>query len=131
MHVIIDGYGGDPQRLADEAVLQALLDEYPAQLNMTKIAPPAVYRYVGAKPEDWGLSGFVLIAESHISVHTFPARRCLWADIFSCKEFDAARAVDGIKEAFRLREVQVQVLPRGLAQVEAAAQETPGAVPAL
>ena len=131
MHVIIDGYGGDPQRLADELVLRVLLDEYPGQMGMTKIAPAAVHRYVGAKPEDWGLSGFVVIAESHISVHTFPARGCLWADVFSCKGFDAARAVDGIKEAFHLREVRVQVLPRGLEELLAAPQETPGAVRAL
>lgn len=117
MHVIIDGYGGDPLRLADEAVLHALLDQYPAQLNMTVIAPPAVYRYVGAKPQDWGISGYVLIAESHISIHTFPSRCCVWADVFSCKDFDADRAIAGIKEAFQLGEVQVQVLPRGLEEL--------------
>ncbi|MFQ5879193.1 MAG: S-adenosylmethionine decarboxylase [Dehalococcoidia bacterium] len=114
MHVIIDGYGGDPQRLADAAVLKALLDEYPAQMGMTKIAPPAVYRYVGAKPQDWGLSGFVLIAESHISVHTFPARGCLWADIFSCKDFDADAAVWNMATVFQLRAVFAGKIHRGL-----------------
>jgi S-adenosylmethionine decarboxylase len=129
MHLIIDGYGGDPQLLADGSVLERFLDEYPAQIGMTKIAPPAVYRYVGAKPQDWGYSGYVLIAESHISIHTFPARNCLWADVFSCKDFDADSAIEVIKEAFQLNDVQVQLLPRGLdySEEETATQEPVGA----
>jgi S-adenosylmethionine/arginine decarboxylase-like enzyme len=85
MHVTIDGYGGDPQKLADENLVSAFLDSCPDKIGMTKIAPPHVCSYVGAKPQDWGLTGFVLIAESHISVHTFPEHKYGWIDIFSCK----------------------------------------------
>lgn len=114
MHVIIDGYGGDPEQLADESVVRALLEQYPQEMGMTRIAPPLVVRYRGLRPEDWGVSGFVMIAESHISVHTFPERRLLWADIFSCKGFDAAPLLEGLKERFRLREMRVSILERGL-----------------
>lgn len=114
MHVIVDGYGGDPQQLSDESVVRALLDQYPQQMGMTKIAPPTVVRYQGPKAEDWGVSGFVMIAESHISVHTFPERCLVWADIFSCKGFDAAPLVDDLKARFRLRQVEVRILERGL-----------------
>ena len=62
---------------------------------MTKIMPPYVFRYdTGKKPEDWGISGFVLIAESHISIHTFPDKNYLSLDIFSCKEY----SIDTVKE---------------------------------
>jgi S-adenosylmethionine decarboxylase len=114
MHVTIDGYGGDPQVLANEELVRALLDRYPEQIGMTKIAHPHVYRYEGSKPEDWGISGFVLIAESHISIHTFPKRRFVWVDIFSCKGFDAERAVADMREHFGLADVQTRVLARGL-----------------
>ena len=114
MHVIIDGYGGDPDQLADENVVRAILDRYPGEMGMTKIAPPTVVRYKGSKPEDWGVSGYVMIAESHISMHTFPGRRLVWADIFSCKEFDAALILEDLKQRFRLREMNVSVLERGL-----------------
>jgi len=97
------GFGGDRQKLSDESLVRALLDRYPEEIGMTRIAPPHVYRYVGKKPEDWGVSGFVLIAESHISMHTFPERRLVWADIFSCKEFDAASVLEDLKQRFRLR----------------------------
>lgn len=114
MHVIVDGYGGDPQQLADESVVRALLDQYPQTMGMTRIAPPSVVRYQGPKPEDSGLSGFVMIAESHISVHTFPQRRLLWADVFSCQAFEAAPLVEDLKARFRLREMSVRILKRGL-----------------
>ena len=113
MHVTIDGFGGDPNLLADETLVRDLLDRYPADIGMTKIAPPHVVRYVGSKPEDWGVSGFVLIAESHISVHTFPERGYVWVDIFSCKDFEAPNAIDGICAAFRLERVKTEKLDRG------------------
>jgi S-adenosylmethionine decarboxylase len=114
MHVTIDGYGGDLQKLADEDLVRAFLDTCPTEIGMTKIAPPHVCRYVGSKPRDWGISGFVLIAESHISVHTFPEHGYLWVDIFSCKSFDAAQAIEDVRERFLLSEWQVHMLPRGL-----------------
>lgn len=114
MHVTIDGFGGDPQRLASEELVRDLLERYPARIGMTKIAPPHVQRYVGEKPQDWGISGFVLIAESHISIHTFPKHRYLWVDIFSCKGFDAAQAVEDFRQEFDLADMRTHVLERGL-----------------
>jgi S-adenosylmethionine decarboxylase len=126
MHLIIDGYGGDPHRLADLELVGALLDRVPVEIGMVKIAAPYVCRYEGSKPSDWGISGFVLIAESHLSVHTFPERGLLWADIFSCKSFDADRLVEAAREAFSLREARVTLLGRGLEYSEVLAPAAAG-----
>lgn len=131
MHLIIDGYGGDPQKLADEQLVSELLDQSPSEMGMTKIAPPHVCRYQGSEPTDWGVSGFVLIAESHISVHTFPERGILWADIFSCKPFDAERLVLRVRKAFALRETNLCLLERGLEYSEIAGSVTAGAAAAV
>jgi S-adenosylmethionine decarboxylase len=80
---------------------------------MTKIMPPYVFKYSGLKPEDWGLSGFVLIAESHISVHTFPEKNFLSADIFSCKHFDIEFSKRHLVEVFGIQKVESNVLDRG------------------
>lgn len=114
MHLIVDGYGGDPQKLQDLEYIYQLLDTYPAHIGMTKIMPPYVFRYHGTKPQDWGISGFVLIAESHISIHTFPERGYINIDIFSCKAFPAEEAIRSMQEAFQLRHVQSHILDRGL-----------------
>ena len=114
MHLIVDGYEGDAQRLKDVDFIHRFLDEYPTAIGMTKITPPHVYTYVGPTTQDWGVSGFVLIAESHISVHTFPDRRYLNIDVFSCKEFDAEAAVAQLREHFGIERVRFWVLNRGL-----------------
>ncbi len=75
---------------------------------MTKIMPPYVFKYHGKVPEDWGVSGFVLIAESHISIHTFPDRGYLSLDIFSCKEFDHDQAVAYATELFGIDRHETQ-----------------------
>ena len=114
MHLIIDGFGANPRILESEEQIYQLLDQYPSQIGMTKVAPPQVFRYVGSKPEDWGISGFVIIAESHISIHTFPERRYVNIDIFSCKDFDSEQAVRELKARFELTELKTCLLSRGL-----------------
>jgi len=114
MHLIIDGFGANRKMLESEDIIYDLLDRYPSQIGMTKVAPPQVFKYVGSKPEDWGISGFVLIAESHISIHTFPERCYVNIDIFSCKDFDSEYAIQELKAIFEFDEIQKYLLNRGL-----------------
>jgi S-adenosylmethionine decarboxylase len=114
MHLVIEGRRGDWHKLQDLPALYELLDTLPGRINMTKIMPPIVTRYVGVSPEDWGISGFVMIAESHISVHTFPESGEVSIDVFSCKEFDPALTCKYLCEAFGLEEIETCVLRRGL-----------------
>jgi len=112
MHLIIDGYSGNSDILQSEEFIYQLLDQYPAEIGMTKIAPPYVLRYVGAKPEEWGVSGFVLIAESHISIHTFVEQRYVHIDVFSCKDFDAGQAIKDLSDRLQLTAVKTYLLDR-------------------
>ena len=120
MHLVIDGHGCDRARLSDAEQTRRFLDEFPSRIRMTKIVPPAVYTYHGPTPEDWGVSGFVIIAESHISVHTFPDRGYVNIDVFSCKEFDADEATAQVREFFPMDDVRSWVLDRGLEHLEPA-----------
>ena len=114
MHLVIDGYGGDRDTLRNTELVRDFLERHPGEIGMTKIAPPQVYDYSGKNPEDWGVSGFVLIAESHISVHTFPERGYINVDLFSCKSFDSTRSADVVRRTFRLSDVETRVLERGV-----------------
>ena len=114
MHLVIDGHGGDAEALQNHDLIFDFLDTLPDRIGMTKMIPPQVYTYHGQKPQDWGVSGFVLIAESHISVHTFPDRRHVNIDIFSCKSFDAAECAKIVESSFGLTNVNSNILERGL-----------------
>ncbi len=114
MHLLIDGFGGDVQNMKDEDFVYRFLDMFPSEIGMNKISTPHVTTYNGPKEEDWGISGFVLIAESHISVHTFPERAYVNIDVFSCKDFDHEQALAQIRDIFSLDQVKLWVIGRGL-----------------
>ena len=112
MHLIIDGYGRNQSLLDSEEFICRFLDEYPAAINMTKISEPHIVRYTQGPPEEWGISGFVFIAESHICIHTFVERAFVNVDVFSCKDFDADLAIKDIKERLELGEMRLHLLNR-------------------
>jgi S-adenosylmethionine decarboxylase len=116
MHLIIDGYSSNQKLLQDEIQLRNWLENYPATIGMTRISPPYVLRYVGPKLEDWGISGFVFIAESHISVHTFVERNYVNIDVFSCKDFDTEKAIEHFRDKFQLIKSRICLIERGWPQ---------------
>ena len=118
MHLLIDGYGCDAGQLADTEHVRRFLDEFPGSISMTKITEPSVHLYQGPVPEDWGVSGFVIIAESHISAHTFPDRAYVNIDVFSCLDFDADAALARVREWFAMDTVKHWVLDRGLVHLD-------------
>jgi len=112
MHLIIDGYSNDKRIIRDEDFLRNWLEAYPAQIGMTRISPPYVLRYVGPVLDDWGISGFVFIAESHIGIHTFVERNYVNIDIFSCKDFDTEKAIRDFREGFQLVRIRTCLIDR-------------------
>ena len=112
-HLILDGYGCNREKLMDLDFIYHFLSEYPDQIEMTKIMPPYVFKYYAPVPEDWGISGFVIIAESHISIHTFPEKLYMSVDIFSCKPFDVDKAVEDISRLFEVQKSEIRILDRG------------------
>ena len=115
LHLMIDGYGGDPEKLNDREVVFRCLDELPGKTNMTKITDPVIKSFPGNDIKDpGGHSGFVMIAESHISVHTFPARKFVSIDVYTCKnEMDRDYIADYFKEQFGLSELEINFVKRG------------------
>jgi len=103
----------DPDKLDDLALCAKFLDEFPAQIGMTKITQPNVFHYAGKVPEDRGITGMVIIAESHISLHTFPLRSFAFIDIFSCKPFDTALAIQYCTTLFDAKDPESVVVQRG------------------
>lgn len=113
-HLMLDLYGCPKEKLADIDFVFNVLDTFPDKIKMTKIMPPYVFKYHGKVAEDWGVSGVVLIAESHISIHTFPDKEYAFIDIFSCKEFDTDYARAELLDLFSATHHEVAILNRGV-----------------
>jgi S-adenosylmethionine decarboxylase len=113
-HLVVRGQGASASRLQDLDALYRLLEDFPDRIHMTRIMPPYVFRHRTARGRVTGLSGFVLIAESHISIHTFSERHMVEADVFSCASFDVEAVLTELRNAFHPQRVQWKLLDRGL-----------------
>lgn len=115
-HITIDGYGGSPQRLDDKKLVQAVLIELCDLLHMRPLTKPIVISAPDNHMKDpGGWSGFVIIAESHISIHTFPKRRFISADVYTCKNgIDEDFVVNFFKTKFELDSVEKHFIKRGV-----------------
>lgn len=113
-HLLLEAYGSQKEKLQDIGLICKILDIFPEKLQMTKIMPPYVFKYDGGNvKEDWGISGVVLIAESHIALHTFPEKEFFTLDIFSCKEFNVRDAVELVLDVFQPVYFDETVITRG------------------
>ena len=68
-------------------------------------------RFHQFQPE--GVTGIVLLAESHASVHTWPEAGLATLDVFTCGALDARAIVDRIREALNPVRERVTAVARG------------------
>lgn len=112
-HLMLDCRKCDPAKIADVAYVFEVLNTLPERIGMTKITQPYVFPYSGLVPEDKGVTGVVIIAESHLSFHSFSEKDYFFFDLFSCKPFDVEAARQFIVEAFGAQEVETHYVERG------------------
>ncbi|PIU78283.1 MAG: adenosylmethionine decarboxylase [Candidatus Moranbacteria bacterium CG06_land_8_20_14_3_00_43_56] len=116
VHLTLDGYGGNPEKLNDPELVRKALDELPGKMGMEKMTEPVVHYAEPRNMKDsGGYSGFVMIVESHISIHTFPKKKFVSIDAYTCRdEMDKDTAVKYFKEMFDLEDTEVRFFKRGL-----------------
>jgi S-adenosylmethionine decarboxylase len=79
---------------------------------MVRVSLPQVSKYVEPELGNEGVSGFVLLEESHISIHVFPSQSYVNIDVFSCGDFDFEKAAKGFQEKLGLTKIKSYVLNR-------------------
>lgn len=119
-HMMIDGYGGVYEKLNNKDIVLQCLMELPGKLAMKKLSDPEVYFAAGNDKKDpGGWSGFVVIEESHISIHTFPARGFVSIDVYTCtNDLDRELIINYFKKAFGITDVEENFVKRGTRYAE-------------
>ena len=114
-HLTIDGYGGNKDKLNNESLVKQCLQELPGKLGMKILmGPQIVHAPSNDKKDPGGWTGFVVIAESHMSIHTFPDRGFVSIDIYSCKNgMDTDLVLKYFKEKFDLKDIEKNFIKRG------------------
>lgn len=108
-HIILELFGCDVKALDD---LKGIAE------TMRKSAEEAGARIVGEafhKFNPQGVSGVVIIAESHISIHTWPEFGYAAVDIFTCStNVNPSKAYKRIIEYFKPKTMSLMEVKRGL-----------------
>ena len=77
-HLLLELYRCDYEKLNDESFLRCTLN------RAAKLAKATVLNLISNKFEPQGVTAIALLAESHISIHTWPESNYSAADIFTC-----------------------------------------------
>ena len=108
MHLLVELNECDPALLDDMALVKRAL------LDAAHSAGATIVGEVFHKFSPVGVTGIVCIAESHISIHTWPEHAYAAVDIFTCGEgFKPHMAVRLIAETLQSRHCNIMEVQRG------------------
>jgi len=117
-HLVFDAYGCNVEKLMDMELCYDVLNTLVKMAEMHAMTPPFVIKSEGnltlGGKDPGGFTGFVIIEESHISIHTFAKRGFVTIDLYSCKEFPSDGIVEYLKKTFEAKDVDVMTMKRGL-----------------
>ena len=77
-HFLLELYRCDGEKLNDESFLRCILS------RAAKLANATILNLISNKFEPQGVTAIALLAESHISIHTWPESNYSAVDIFTC-----------------------------------------------
>lgn len=106
-HLLLDLWGAS--RLTEPEAVEAILCQAARAANAT-----ILHSHLHQFGEGGGVSGVVVLAESHISIHTWPERDFAAVDIFMCGACDPYRAIPVLEQFFTPDSVQITEHRRGL-----------------
>ena len=128
VHLLIDGCADACQPLVDLERGKLFLSHVAKAIGMTMMLEPQGVHFPYTKPDGimkeevgrasdgtvGGYSAFVLLAESHISIHTYPEACRFSIDCYSCKAFDPAPVFELLKDYFGDLKCTSSMVERGI-----------------
>lgn len=108
---LVDAHGCDPERLRSPEALGAVFERVVAELGL-RAAGEAQWRVF---PGAGGVTGLLLLTESHLACHTFPERGFAAFNLYCCRPREAWPWRERLAEAIGASRVEVRCLARGAA----------------
>ena len=111
--ISFDCLGCSKESLKSEKKVKDFLIKISNEIQMKRLCEPVVISYKHEIKEESGVTGFVIISDSHISIHTYPEKSQAFIDVFSCKEFDVNKAKKVVQEFFSQKKIEKNIYFRG------------------
>ena len=111
-HLLLELLDCDPEALNSLDIVKT------SMVEAAKRAQATIIDVVFHEFNPFGISGVVVIAESHLAIHTWPEYRYAAVDVFTCGEQRSPdAAIPVIKEYFAPERIQVMEMNRGIVGV--------------
>ena len=107
-HILVEYYNCDPELLRNPEFIER-------EMNQAALAAEATVvesKFHHFSP--WGVSGAILIAESHLTIHTWPEYGFAAADLFTCGDLDPWKSFAYLEEVLKAEFCESVEIPRGL-----------------
>lgn len=107
IHVIAEFFGVEVEKISRVGPLREILEKVVSESGLKPIHS-AFHQF-----EPYGVSGFFLLRESHLSVHTWPEYGYVAIDVFTCgSEKPAFRALGLLIKCLKPKSVEERVIRR-------------------
>ena len=107
-HVFADLHGVDEALLQDEAQLMTKLVDALDEHGFHQLA-----QHSHKFPGPGGVTGFILLSESHAAFHSYPEYGYIAVDVFSCGMADPEPVIEHLQQSLGAQSVQAKVVTRG------------------
>ena len=116
---VVEAFGCSAERLADRETIEGLLDRMVRELDLRPVGAGQWHVF----PPPAGITGMLLLAESHLTVHTFPEYRSLCLNLFCCTSRASWPFAERLVELLDAERVTVRHLERAYAEGVYATQQ--------
>ncbi len=106
---IVEASGCRPEALRSEGTLRALFERVVSELSLRPVAPPVFHLF----PPPGGITGVLLLSESHLTCHTFPESGYAALNLYCCRPRPRWDFAAGCRELLGAAETRVIEVRRG------------------
>jgi S-adenosylmethionine decarboxylase len=106
---VIDAEECSPSALRDVSKIEGAIDRIVRALSLHPVEAPLVHRF----PGEGGITALVLLAESHLTIHTFPELGAATLNVYCCRPRSPLDWAAVLADWLGARHVHVRSLTRG------------------
>ena len=106
---MVDAHGCDPASLRSPAVLAALFARIVQEMGLHPVGEAVWHVFPGPA----GITGMLILSESHLACHTFPERGFAAFDLYCCRPLPGWAWAERLAEVLGATDVRVRSMVRG------------------
>lgn len=107
IHILVEYYNCNKEILKNVETIEQ------SMLTAARAANATIVESVFHQFNPWGVSGAVIISESHLTIHTWPEHNYAAVDLFTCGDIDYEAGLRVLKDLLESKHYEVKKILRG------------------